>query len=85
MMEGKSLVKIIKDKGKQRVSDQILLKKLSTEVIEENSKIVEDCRKNLKAIEALIGKVMVKTHGQADPEITRGIMISVLKEKRIIN
>ncbi len=85
MMKGKSLVQIIKDKGKKRISDQKLLKNLALEVIEENSKIVEDCKRNLKAVEALIGKVMAKTHGQADPGITRRLMTKLLKEKRFIN
>ncbi|TFF99500.1 MAG: Asp-tRNA(Asn)/Glu-tRNA(Gln) amidotransferase GatCAB subunit B, partial [Promethearchaeota archaeon] len=49
-----------------------------------NPKIVEDCRSNARAIEALIGKIMAKTKGQADPEITREILIDLLKKKSII-
>ena len=57
--------------------------KLGIEVIEENSKIVKDCRVNPKAIEALIGRVMQKTKGQADPHITRTIILELLKKKGI--
>ncbi|MFX1589450.1 MAG: hypothetical protein ACFFC1_14960 [Promethearchaeota archaeon] len=46
--------------------------------------MVEDCYKNPKAIEALIGKVMAKTQGQADPSITREIILELLREKGIV-
>jgi aspartyl-tRNA(Asn)/glutamyl-tRNA(Gln) amidotransferase subunit B len=85
MMRGKSLIQIIKDKGKKRISDKKQLKDVSLIILEQNPKIVEDCSKNSKAIEALIGKVMAKTQGQADPGITREIMTHLLKEKGLIN
>ena len=85
MMRGKSLIQIIKDKGKKRISDKKQLKDVSLIIIEQNPKVVEDCSKNSKAIEALIGKVMAKTQGQADPGITREIMTHLLKEKGLIN
>ena len=49
------------------------------DVIEENPLIVKDLLKNPKALEALIGRVMAKTKGQADPKITREIMSNLLK------
>ncbi|UCC20624.1 MAG: Asp-tRNA(Asn)/Glu-tRNA(Gln) amidotransferase subunit GatB [Promethearchaeota archaeon] len=84
MMEGFSITEILEKKGKKRVSDEKFLEELSKEVIEENPKIIEDCRRNSKAIEALIGRIMGKTKGQADPHITRKIMVKLLKEKGII-
>ncbi|MFX0059618.1 MAG: Asp-tRNA(Asn)/Glu-tRNA(Gln) amidotransferase subunit GatB [Candidatus Heimdallarchaeota archaeon] len=84
MMKGKEIGRIIRSKGKKRISDIIILEKYSKEAIDENPKIVEDCHNNQKAIEALIGKVMAKTQGQADPTITRQIMIKLLKEMGII-
>ena len=83
MMVGFSISEILEMKGKKRISDENLLEKLGIEVIEENSKIVKDCRVNPKAIEALIGRVMQKTKGQADPHITRTIILELLKEKGI--
>ena len=75
---------ILEMKGKKRISDEDLIKKLAKEVIEKNSQIVDDCRGNPKAIEALIGRIMAKTRGQADPHISRRIIIENLKEKGII-
>ena len=85
MMKGKEIGRIIRSKGKKRISDIVILKRYSKEAIDENPLIVEDCYKNQKAIEALIGKVMVKTQGQADPTITREIMLKFLKEMGIVN
>ena len=84
MMNGFSIHEILEKKGKKRISDEKLLVNFSNEVIEANPKIVKDCRENPKAIEALIGRVMGKTRGQADPHITRAIMVHLLKEKGII-
>jgi aspartyl-tRNA(Asn)/glutamyl-tRNA(Gln) amidotransferase subunit B len=84
MMDGFSISEILEMKGKKRISDEDLIKKLAKEVIEKNSQIVDDCRGNPKAIEALIGRIMAKTRGQADPHISRRIIIENLKEKGII-
>ena len=84
MMNGSSISKIIEKKGKKRISNEEIIEGNCKEVIKENLKIVEDCRKNPKAIEALIGRVMGKTKGQADPEITRRIMFKMLKQIGII-
>ncbi len=79
MMRGESIKSIIKKRGKKRISDRNLIQKLCKEAITENPKIVEDLKKNPRAFEALIGKVMAKTKGQADPVITREIMQKLLE------
>ena len=84
MMMGKDIVKLMKANGKIRISDRTVLQKYSEEVIEENMKIVSDCKKNPKAIEALIGRVMGKTKGQGDPKITREIMLELLKDRKVL-
>jgi len=84
MMEGFSISEILEKKDKKRISDENFLKKLSKETIEQNPKIVNDCSDNPKAIEALIGRVMVKTRGQADPHITRSIILDLLKQFGLI-
>jgi aspartyl-tRNA(Asn)/glutamyl-tRNA(Gln) amidotransferase subunit B len=84
MMNGNSISNIIEKKGKKRISNEQTIKEYCGEVIQENPRIVDDCRKNQKAIEALIGRVMGKTKGQADPEITRKIMVEILKQMGVI-
>lgn len=80
MMEGHSITEIMKLKGKKRISDENLIRNHSIDVIKNNPKIVEDYSKNPKAIEALIGNVMKLTRGQADPRITRNIMMDLLNK-----
>ena len=79
VMQGNSVSQIIKKRGRTRLSDETIIKKTCKEVIEENPLIVKDFLKNPKALEALIGRVMAKTKGQADPKITREIMSNLLK------
>jgi len=80
MMKGTSVSQIIKKKGKTRIYDEKIIEKLCRDVIEENPNIVKDFPKNLKALEALIGRVMAKTKGQADPKITREVMLELLEK-----
>ncbi len=80
MMKGTTVSQIIKKKGKTRIFDVKVIEKLCRDVIEENPNIVKDFRKNLKALEALIGRVMAKTKGQADPKITRQAMLKLLEK-----
>ena len=79
VMQGNSISQIIKERGRTRLSDENIIKKTCKDVIEENPLIVKDFFKNPKALEALIGRVMAKTKGQADPNITREIMSNLLK------
>jgi aspartyl-tRNA(Asn)/glutamyl-tRNA(Gln) amidotransferase subunit B len=85
MMDGTTISKIVEKNGKKRISNEKILENHCVGVIKNYPKIVEDCRKNPKAIEALIGRVMGKTKGQADPGITREIMIKLLRQKEIID
>ncbi len=78
MMKGKTISKILEDKDKKRISDESILEQYCKEAIEENPNIIKDFEKNPKAFEALIGRVMVKTRGQADPKITRRILRKLL-------
>ncbi len=78
MMKGKTISKILEDKDKKRISNEFILEKYCKEAIEENPNIIKDFEKNPKAFEALIGRVMAKTKGQADPKITRKILRNLL-------
>ncbi len=79
-MKGIPLEKILKKHGKVRIDDETYIRKIVREVINENPKIVEDYFKKPKAMQALIGNVMKKTRGQADPKLTQTIMQEELKK-----
>jgi len=52
------------------------------EVLRENPKAVQDALSNPKAINYLIGLVMKKTGGKADPQITRELIQKALEKLR---
>ncbi len=80
MMKGISIEKILKKQDIKRIADKKEITRIVREVIEENPNIVSDAVKKPKAIQALIGKVMKKTKGQADPDITQNTMQEELKK-----
>ena len=79
MTKGTFISDILKKTGKQRISDKEKITEIVRKVLKENPKTVKDYEKNPKALQALIGKCMQKTKGQIDPEITKEIMLKLLK------
>ena len=67
---GKPLLQIIKDLDLGHVSDEDELSNIITEVLNEESTAAEDVKQNPEIINFLLGKVMQKTHGKAEPELT---------------
>ena len=67
---GKPLLQIIKDLDLGHVSDEDTLSNIITEVLNEEATAAEDAKQNPEIINFLLGKVMQKTHGKADPEVT---------------
>ena len=80
MMKGITISEIVKKSGKKRISDEDKITEVVKEVINENPKIVEDYKKNPKALQALIGKCMQKTKGQLDPGKTKDILLKFIKK-----
>ena len=63
------------------IGDEASLKKLAKEVIEENPKPVADYLSGKEnALNFLVGKLMAKTRGKADPELSQKIFKALLKE-----
>ena len=52
------------------VSDETTLSDIITEVLNEEAKAVEDAKQNPDIVNFFVGKVMQKTRGKADPELT---------------
>ncbi|MFP4631476.1 MAG: Asp-tRNA(Asn)/Glu-tRNA(Gln) amidotransferase subunit GatB [Candidatus Acetothermia bacterium] len=72
--EGRTPKDIVESEGLKRISDEGELGKMIDEVIEENPDAVEDFRAgNENVLGFLIGQLMSKTEGQADPNKARGM------------
>jgi aspartyl-tRNA(Asn)/glutamyl-tRNA(Gln) amidotransferase subunit B len=66
---GKDPDLLVKEKGLEQISDETQLLKSIEDVLKENQKIVNDFKSGKEnAIMALVGKVMAKTKGKANPE-----------------
>jgi aspartyl-tRNA(Asn)/glutamyl-tRNA(Gln) amidotransferase subunit B len=77
---GENAEKIVKNKGLSQVSDEGELKKIVESVLTENPKVVEDIKSgNPKAIGFLVGQVMKRSNGKANPGIVNEIINSLIK------
>ncbi len=77
---GKDPSDVIKEKNLAQISDSGELTQAIQEVVSENDKSVEDYKKgNQNAIQFLVGQVMKKTQGKANPQITRELLEKELK------
>ena len=71
---------IVKEGGMQQISDSSEIESLVKEAMENNPKAVEDFLSgNEKAKAAIIGFVMGKTKGQADPRVVDQAVVSLIK------
>ena len=71
---GKPLLQIIKDLDLGHVSDEDTLSNIITEVLNEEATAAEDAKQNPEIINFLLGKVMQKTRGKAEPELTLALL-----------
>ncbi|MEN3014218.1 MAG: Asp-tRNA(Asn)/Glu-tRNA(Gln) amidotransferase subunit GatB [Endomicrobiia bacterium] len=78
----KSPKEIVQQKGLSQISDVEQLKEIVREVILQNPNIVADYKSGkFQAISALMGQVMKKTKGKADPVKAQQILKEMLNEK----
>lgn len=71
---GKSLSEVMKTLDLGNVSDTSSIEKIIKEVFLEEQKAVAEARQNPDTINYLVGKVMRKTKGKADPKLTLEIL-----------
>ena len=71
---------IIEEKGLVQIRDEAEIEKIIKEVASKNKKAVKDYQKGKRAaLQFLIGQVMVKTKGRADPKILPKLLTKFLK------
>ncbi len=80
MASGRAPEDIVKEKGLVQISDEGALAKICDEVIAENPKAAGEVKAgNERAIGALVGAVMKKSRGQANPQLVN----KLLKQKLV--
>jgi len=76
----KSPDEIVKEKNLLQIDDAGFIEKLVKEVIEENPKAIDDYRKGKeKVIGFLVGQVMKKAKGKANPSVVKNTFEKILK------
>ena len=76
---GKKLEQVISEMDLGNVSDENELTEIIDQVVHEEPQAVEQAKSNPQTINFLVGKVMQKTKGKADPKLT----LDLLKKKII--
>ena len=74
---GKSVSEIVSQSGLSKISDEGELAKIVSDVMSQEATAVQQAKENPQTINYLVGKVMQKTRGMADPALT----LKILKEK----
>lgn len=78
---GKSAEQIISEKGLKQISDVGELEKICQEVLDKNPKIVADFKGGKEqAFGALVGQVMGRTKGQANPGVVNEVLRKIIGE-----
>lgn len=79
---GGSAKKIVKEKGLIQVSDETTLKNWIKEVLDSNPKSIEDYKNGKdRAIGFLVGQIMKKSKGQANPKITNKLLLEEINKR----
>jgi len=77
---GRAPEEIVREKGLVQVSDASALEAVVDEVIAENAEVAEDYRSGKdKALGRLVGQVMRKTRGQANPQLVNDLLRKKLR------
>ncbi len=76
---GKPLSEITSELDLSRVDDESSLLNIIDEVFAEEKQAVEDAKQNIETVNYLVGKVMKKTKGKANPSVTLEIIKKKLK------
>ena len=71
---GNTLSRIINELDLGNVSDESTLSDIIVQILNEEIKAVENAKQNPEIVNFLVGKVMQKTHGKADPELTLALL-----------
>ncbi|EGG42591.1 glutamyl-tRNA(Gln) amidotransferase, B subunit [Candidatus Nitrosarchaeum limnium SFB1] len=76
---GKDLSTVISELDLGNVSDESELSNIISSVISEETQAVEQAKSNPQTINYLVGKVMQKTRGKADPKLTLDLLKKMIQ------
>jgi len=84
LVTGKSADDIVKEKGLVQISDEAAIEELANDVVNENSKVVDDYLSGkTNALGFLVGQLMKKSKGKANPQLVNQAIKKKLEQKRV--
>ncbi len=69
---------VVERLGLTRIADVEFIRRVAEEVFRENPEAVEDAKRDQEAVNYLIGQVMKKTRGRADPDVANKVVRQLL-------
>ncbi len=82
MKTGKDPENIIEEKGMKQISDPSILTSIINEVLDQNEQSIKDYKDGKdRAIGFLVGQIMKKAKGQANPKLANQLLMKLLKER----
>lgn len=82
LMDEKEPSKIVEEEGMQQIGDEDSIKTIVLEVLEEQPNVIEQYKNGrTNIVDFLVGQVMKKTRGQANPAMTRTMMIEEIEKR----
>lgn len=82
LTEEKEPSKIVEEEGMQQIGDEDSIKRIVLEVLEEQPNAIEQYKNGrTNIVDFLVGQVMKKTRGQANPAMTRTMMIEQIEKR----
>ena len=74
--------KVVKDLGMEQISDPAVLTEMVTEVLDDNPQSIDDYKNGKdRAIGFLVGQIMKKSKGQANPKMVNNILIEEIGKR----
>lgn len=82
LTENKEPSKVVEEKGMKQIGDTDTISKVVEEVLEENPTSIDQYKAGrTNIVDFLVGQVMKKTRGQANPAMTRNMMIEEIEKR----
>ena len=82
LMDEKEPSKIVEEEGMQQIGEEDSIKTIVLEVLEEQPNAIEQYKNGrTNIVDFLVGQVMKKTRGQANPAMTRTMMIEEIEKR----
>ena len=82
LTENKEPSKVVEEKGMKQIGDTDTISKVVEEVLTENPTSIDQYKAGrTNIVDFLVGQVMKKTRGQANPAMTRNMIIEEIEKR----